>query len=179
MKKFLTIILFITPYYIFPQGVVINEIMTSNTTTIYDEDGSTSDWIELYNNNSVQVNLDGYYISDDSTDVKKWQFGNAVINPGEYLIVFASGKDTIIDYWHTNFKISAAGEEIILSDTGGTLIDKINIPPSFSDISFGSSPRPPPPGPPPPSPRRCAATRSRTAGRCAPASCGSSRGASP
>jgi hypothetical protein len=137
MKKFLTIVLFIIPHYIFPQGVVINEIMSSNTTTIYDEDGNTSDWIELYNNNSVQVNLDGYYLSDDSTDVKKWQFGNAIINPGEYLIVFASGKDTIIDYWHTNFKISASGEEIILCDTGGTLIDKINVPPSFSDISFG------------------------------------------
>ena len=137
MKIYLILILFISPHFVFSQSVVINEVMSSNTKTIYDEDGNTSDWIELYNNSSAQLNLIGYYLSDDSTNVKKWQFGNAVMNPGEYMIIFASGKDTIINYWHTNFKISASGEEVILSDTGGALIDKINLPSSYSDISFG------------------------------------------
>ena len=34
----------------------INEIMSSNTNTIYTSDGDTPDWIELYNTNDIIVN---------------------------------------------------------------------------------------------------------------------------
>jgi len=84
--------------------------MSSNSETIFDEDGEASDWIELYNGGSNQISIAGYYLSDDSLNIKKWQFGNAIIQPGKHLIVFASDKDTNINYWHTNFKISASGE---------------------------------------------------------------------
>jgi len=137
MKKFLILMLFLIQHFIFSQSVVINEVMSSNSSTIYDEDGDAPDWLELYNDSSGQVDLSGYYISDDSLNIKKWQFGNAVIETGEHLIVFASDKDTIITYWHTNFKISASGEEIILSDSSGTIVDRIYVPESLSDISYG------------------------------------------
>jgi hypothetical protein len=136
IAAFSIVILLLTSKSVFSQSITINEIMSSNTTTIYDEDGDSSDWIELYNCSANQVNLEGYYLSDDSLDIKKWRFGNAVIEPGEYLIVFASDKDTIIDYWHTNFKISASGEEVILSDSSGLIIDQINVPASLSDVSY-------------------------------------------
>lgn len=134
---FVIITLLVASKFIFSQGIVINEIMSSNTTTIYDEDGDASDWIELYNSGSDQINLKGCYLSDDSLDIKKWLFGNVVINPGEYLIVFASDKDTLMNYWHTNFKISASGEKIILSDSSGSNIDKVDVPVSLSDVSYG------------------------------------------
>jgi len=136
MNKFLLLILFVIPYFIIPQGIVINEIMSSNHSTIFDEYDEASDWIELYNNSSFQLNLEGYFLSDDSLNINKWQFGNEVVDPGEYLIVFASDKDTNIDYWHTNFKISAAGEKIILSDSNGSIIDQVIIPASLTDISY-------------------------------------------
>ena len=137
MKKLLMLVLLIIPHFLISQGVVINEIMPSNSITIYDEDGDASDWIELYNGSSEQVNLDGYYLSDDSLEITKWQFGSAVIEPGEYLIVFASDKNKFADYWHTNFKISASGEEILLNDGSGTIIDQVFVPASRSDISYG------------------------------------------
>jgi hypothetical protein len=137
MKNLLMLIFFFAPNIIFPQNIVINEIMSSNSNTIYDEDGDASDWLELYNNSSNPIDLYGWYLSDDSLNIKKWQFGNAVVNPNGYMIVFASDKDTIMNYWHTNFKISASGESIILSDTSGSIIDQINVPVSQSDISFG------------------------------------------
>ncbi|MCU0645472.1 MAG: lamin tail domain-containing protein, partial [bacterium] len=121
----------------FSQGIVINEIMSSNTKTIYDEDGDTPDWLELYNCSSEQINIQGYSLSDDSLDIKKWRFGNAVINPGEYLIVFASDKDTSMNFWHTNFKISASGECIILSDCDGLVLEQVEMPASESDVSYG------------------------------------------
>jgi hypothetical protein len=136
MNKFLLLLLFCLAHLINAQSVVINEIMSSNTNTIYDEDGDTPDWIELYNSDANEINLNGYYLSDDSLNIKKWRFGNVVIDPGKYLIVFASDKDTIVNYWHTNFKISASGENIILSDASGIIIDQVDMPASLSDVSY-------------------------------------------
>ena len=67
---FFIVTLLFASKFVFSQGIVINEIMSSNTTTIYDEEGDASDWIELYNNGANQVNLVGYYLSDDSLDIK-------------------------------------------------------------------------------------------------------------
>jgi len=57
MKEFSTLILLLTSPFIFSQSVVINEVMSSNTSTIYDVDGDPSDWIELYNNSDSLINL--------------------------------------------------------------------------------------------------------------------------
>ena len=45
--------------------VVINEFMASNDSSLTDEDGAHSDWIELYNNGSASVNLSNWSITDD------------------------------------------------------------------------------------------------------------------
>ncbi len=137
MKKFLILMLFLAQHIVFSQSVVINEVMSSNSSTIYDEDGDASDWLELYNSSLGQVDISGYYLSDDSLDIKKWQFGNAVMESGDHLIIFASNKNMKNIYWHTNFKISASGEEVILSDSSGTIIDRVYVPASLSDVSYG------------------------------------------
>lgn len=136
MYKILLLIMLIPLTIISAQNVVINEIMSSNTTTLFDEDSDTPDWIELYNSGDELVDLSGYGLSDDSLDIQKWQFENTVINPKEYLIVFASDKDRKTDNLHTNFKISASGEKIILSDASGTLIDQVEVPILRADISY-------------------------------------------
>ena len=80
----------------------INEIMSSNTNTIYTSDGDTPDWIELYNTNDTIVNLNGYGLSDDIEEPFKWVFPDINIPPNEYLLVFASGDDqSIIQHWET------------------------------------------------------------------------------
>jgi hypothetical protein len=78
----------------FAQKIVINEFMSSNYSALKDEDGATSDWLELFNNNNNSIDLDGYYLSDDRNDLTKWQFTNSVLlEPNDFLLVFASGKD--------------------------------------------------------------------------------------
>ena len=80
----------------------INEIMSSNTNTIYTSDGGTPDWIELYNTNDIIINLNGYGLSDDIEDPFKWIFPNININPNEYLLIFASGEDQYLNqHWET------------------------------------------------------------------------------
>ncbi|MCB9220118.1 MAG: lamin tail domain-containing protein [Ignavibacteriales bacterium] len=129
MKKSLMLIILLTTQCLIAQNIVINEILASNNTTIYDEDGDASDWIELYKNGSIPINLEGYFLSDDSLNIEKWQFSNVVINPGEYLLVFASDNDTTMNYSHTNFKISASGEHTltITYREDGAKIDKLCI----------------------------------------------------
>src|SRR5437867_2863485 len=75
------------------QGIVINEIMASNTHTLLDENGDSADWIELYNPGAAPVSLAGYGLSDDPALPFKWTFRHAAIEPRGFLLVFASGKD--------------------------------------------------------------------------------------
>jgi len=82
---------------------VINEFMASNTTTIMDEDKEYPDWIELYNPTDSSIDLTGYGLSDRPDNPYKWIFQNIILYPGEYKLVFASGKDRkeIPRHWET------------------------------------------------------------------------------
>jgi|LSQX01.1.fsa_nt_gb hypothetical protein len=77
----------------FSQPLVINEFMSSNTSTIADDDGEFNDWIEIYNSGSATVNLNGYGLSDNHSKPFKWIFPNISIDPGQHLLVWASGKN--------------------------------------------------------------------------------------
>ena len=77
---------------LFPQ-LKINEISSSNISGLSDEDGDFSDWIELFNNSSAEISLQGYYLSDDRYFLKKWTFPGVMLKPHAYLLVFASDKN--------------------------------------------------------------------------------------
>ena len=92
---------------VFAQNIVINELMSSNLSTITDEDGDFSDWIELYNAGGTRLRLFNYSLTDNFSDTLKWIFPDISIAPNEYLMLFASGKnstdqiihiETIIDW---------------------------------------------------------------------------------
>ncbi|NWF88366.1 MAG: CotH kinase family protein [Ignavibacteriaceae bacterium] len=135
MNKLFFLVLTISQIII-AQNIVINEIMASNNKTIYDEDNEASDWIELFNNTSNQIDITGYYLSDDSLNIKKWRFGSDVILPGQHLIVFASDKNKKAVYWHANFKLSASGESVVISDSNGIIVDRVNFPAMQTDVSY-------------------------------------------
>ena len=88
---------------IFAQQVLINELMSSNSNIISDEDGDYSDWIEIFNAQDTSVNLNGYGISDSKSNPFKWIFPSVVIKPGEHLLVFASDKNRTeyVNHWET------------------------------------------------------------------------------
>src|SRR3954468_5140098 len=88
--------------------VIINEFMADNKNTLNDEDGASSDWIELYNKSPYGVNLAGWYLTDTTNDLRKWQFPAVVMPTNSYLVVFASSKNKTspTGRLHTNFKLS-------------------------------------------------------------------------
>ena len=75
------------------EDLSISEIMPVNRSTLTDEDGDFSDWIEIYNPTDKDVNLLNYGLSDESVNPFKWRFPEHVLGPGERTLVFASGKD--------------------------------------------------------------------------------------
>lgn len=119
--------------------VVINEFMASNDVTASDQDGEFDDWIELYNNTESEIALSGYYLSDKLEVPKKWVFPDTSIAAGGYLIIWAD-KDTLQTGLHSNFKLSASGESIMLSDASGALMDQLTYYLQSSDISMGRNP---------------------------------------
>ena len=76
------------------QTVQLNELQSANDRTLLDEDGESSDWIELWNPADAAFDLSGFGLSDSPGSPFKWSFdAGSVMAPGEFLVVFASGKN--------------------------------------------------------------------------------------
>jgi hypothetical protein len=129
---------------------VINEFMARNVSEhplragdLLDEDGEPSDWIEIYNPTGQTVNLDGWFLTDDAGDLRKWECPAVEATPGEFLIVFASGKDRRDpdEELHTNFQLRAAGEFLALVQPDGRTIAHAydEYPPQFGEMAYGLS----------------------------------------
>ena len=111
--------------------------MVENSTVLADEDGDFSDWVEIYNEGSVPINLLGFGLSDNENDPYKWVFGSTVIQPNEFLLVFCSDKDRANGAeLHTNFKLSGS-DELVLTNPSGTALDQKELQSSPYDISMG------------------------------------------
>ncbi len=120
--------------------IAINEIMASNTISVKDQDGEFDDWIELYNNGTIPVDLSQYILTDNPANLDKYRFPDGtLLSPNSYLIIWADedGKQTGL---HANFKLSSSGEEIMLLDKNGYLVDKINYTNLEADQAFARKP---------------------------------------
>lgn len=103
----------------------LNELMASNTRTLVDKDGEYVDWIELHNTGDETIDLSQYALSDDPNNPIQWRFpAGAMIEPGGYFLVYASGKNIADpDAPHTNFRLRAEGETVLLCDLLGHVLD--------------------------------------------------------
>ena len=120
-------------------SVVINELMASNDATVADEFDEYDDWAELYNNSSEAVSLKGWFFSDDEAALNKWEFPDIEIPAKGYLTIWVDKDDEQGDL-HTNFKLSAAGEELFLVDPAMTIIDKVIFGEQEKNVSYGRFP---------------------------------------
>lgn len=102
---FFIVSLFIAKAY---SQIVINEIQSSNITTLQDDFGEYPDWIELYNESASSVDLNNWSISDDTSNLRKWVFPDMVLPSNSYLVLYASGRDikTPPLYWDTEIDVA-------------------------------------------------------------------------
>ena len=111
--------------------IIISEVMSNNISTLQDQYGEYPDWIELYNRSDRNVNLSGWGLTDDTDALDHWHFPSMTLSPGEYLTVYASGRDSIVSKKkaHTDFSLGAEGDLVILTDPRGRW-------PIFADCRF-------------------------------------------
>ncbi len=128
------------------QYISINEVSSNNSSGLQDTYGQYPDWIELYNTHNTAINLEGLKLQDYSLDPNQpetttWVFPDVSIEPGQYLVVFASGNN-IIDpsEMHTNFKLKSSGEGLRFINKDGTVVSSIEIDPLDENVSFGRDP---------------------------------------
>lgn len=96
--------------------VWLNEVQPQNI-SIIDNFGEHEPWIELYNSGTNAVDLSGWFLTDDYSNLTKWAFPDgAVIEPGEYLIVWADNEpyETQGTNFHTNFRLSPTNGSVAL-----------------------------------------------------------------
>jgi spore coat protein CotH len=120
--------------------LVINEFMAANQNDAINEAGENEDWIELYNRTGVPLSLDGLYLTDDYATPMKYPFPDLVIQPYSYLIIWADQGSNTSSYLHCNFKLSAAGEELMLSNASGVVLDSLTFGVQNADVSYGRCP---------------------------------------
>ena len=123
-------------------AVVINELMASNDATAMDNAGEYDDWIELYNTSNTTVDLSGWYITDKSDNLTKYDIPNGThILGNDYLIIWADedssqGPNPV----HANFKLSAGGELVMLLDNSVLLVDSVSFGQQTTDMAYARVP---------------------------------------
>lgn len=118
-------------------SVRVSELMAKNRATLTDEDGDYSDWIELQNYGSESVSVKGLYLSDKSGSMG-WQLPETELGAGEFLTVFASGKNRTDDILHTDFSLSE-GEMVYLKNSYGEELSALECVTDTADVSVMQS----------------------------------------
>ena len=120
-------------------GVIISEFLASNGGPFLDEDGDESDWIEILNADSSQVDLSGWMLKDDKAS---WTVPSGVVIPAYgTLVVFASDKNrgSATTPLHLNFKLSTnANSYIALARPNGSIVSEYTYPAQRQGVSYGA-----------------------------------------
>jgi hypothetical protein len=126
-----------------PNGaIVINEVLTHTDDLIY------GDWIELHNTTDANINISGWFISDDRDNLKKYEIQpsdpRATVPANGYVVfnVVEDFRNLSDPGSHFQFGLSELGETVYLSSgssgelAGGYCIDE-DFKAAENDVTFG------------------------------------------
>lgn len=121
------------------KSVRITEVMSSNASILQDDKGAYADWIEITNVSNAPVNLYDWKLAKDSSLMLKYfEFPNHTLAPGESAVVFctSTSQNNYGYAYHAPFKISAAGDTIILYNPSDAAVQSLNIPEMTANRSY-------------------------------------------
>ena len=118
---------------------IISEFLADNQNGILDEDGEESDWIEIQLTGSEPLDLGGWFLTDDAKHQRLWRMPSRTLESGEFLLVFASGKDRTEGELHADFRLDSSGDYLALMEPDGSTVafEFAPYPQQRPDISFG------------------------------------------
>ena len=125
-----------------PYNIVVTEVMV-NPSAVSDTYG---EWFEIYNNDTISIDLAGWRIADSEDDLHEIQTVSIefYINPGDYLVLGRNVDNTVnggytADYGYSSFQLSNSEDEIFLVDNENRIVDEVEYQyPSFP-FSSGAS----------------------------------------
>jgi hypothetical protein len=128
-------------------AAVISEFLAVNTAKppllaheILDENGNSSDWIELCNPTDRTVDLEGWYLTDDPANLTRWQIPALTLEPEAFTVIFASGNNrkTPGEPYHTNFSLTSnPGYIALVGPDGKTVEHAYTYPAQHGGVSYG------------------------------------------
>ena len=141
MRQLFVVLFLFTTISTYAQDILINEVQSSNFVSYnaFFFSDNFADWIELKNTTATEINLAGYFLSDDPEEADKWTFpATATIPANGFLMVSARGKESEFgEDLSATFKLSAGGESVVLSRPDGTVVHQIEFPAMPNDVSYG------------------------------------------
>lgn len=141
MKRYLILLLLLVPAWLRAQNasdLIISEVLVENDSSIVDDYGRRTGWIELMNTSQGTVNFGGCFLSDGHSRymIPKGDL-RTKLGPRQSVIFFCSGEKGEGTFY-PDFTLSRGTTLLLISNNGKTLIDTIDIP---EDLPAGLSVR--------------------------------------
>lgn len=103
--------------------LVINELMQSNIDCIMDDLNEFPDsWVELFNTDTIAVNLNDYKLGKDDSEAKAWRLPNLTIDPKHHVVVYCDKGKTGM---HTDFRLESGKGSAVYLFKGDSVIDRV------------------------------------------------------
>jgi hypothetical protein len=129
---------------------LITEFVAANEGGLRDGYEHAPDWIEIFNPLDTSIDLAGYRLTDNASQLDRWTFPSRNLDPHTYMIVFATGDDVAAapdpaGYLHTNFKLDRDGGFLALVSPSGEIVSQYGstsqpYPQQLVNTSYGTSP---------------------------------------
>lgn len=115
-------------------GLVVSEVMSANASSMPDENGYFTDWLELWNSTDTEMQLEGITLSN-RPDKAKFIFPNHVLEPDGRVIVHCdnTNANTPGQPYHAKFKLSSIKCSVYVFDTAGFVLHSVEVPTLNSD----------------------------------------------
>ena len=124
-----------------PGDIVINEYLSNNVNGILNENGKHKDWIEVYNKTSQPLGISNLFLSDDFSNILKWNFpSDAFIPAHDFLLIWADDKNANLLDYHCNFNLSSSNDSLFLYDSILQFFDSTLAFTSTQDLALARCP---------------------------------------
>lgn len=119
--------------------LIISEVVVDNTSSIVDDYGNRSAWVEILNTSQGMVNFAGCFFSDDPNNLTKCPImkgdNRTKLYARQTAVLFATG-DSSMGTFYLNFELKPGSTLYFTSNDGHTIVDSIDIP---ADLPEGMS----------------------------------------
>ena len=105
------------------RNLIINELMQSNIDCVMDSLNEFPDsWIELYNDGTIDVNLDAYKLGISNNIEEAFPLPNKIVKPKEHVLIYC---DKVGEKYHTDFRLESGKNGEIWLFHNGLAVDNV------------------------------------------------------